>query len=1054
MQLSEKPFRMLPSNVRPWRAATVPAPQEILDLVSRFEEQYDSYRLPSYGETALRREFLDPFLKALGWDIDNNQGYAEAYKDVVHEDSIKIGVSTKAPDYSLRIGGIRKFFVEAKKPSVNVGQDASPAFQLRRYAWSAKLPLSIVTDFEEFAVYDCRVRPEKDDKASTARIMYLKYSEYDERWEEISSIFSPEAIRKGSFDKYAESTKKKRGTAEVDDAFLKEIEQWRSDLARNLATRNAELSQRELNFAVQKTIDRIVFLRICEDRGIEVYGGLQSLTSGPKIYARLCELFRKADDRYNSGLFHFTEEKNRNEDPDEWTLSLQIDDRVLKDIIQNLYYPESPYEFSVMPAEILGQVYEQFLGKVIRLTKGHQAKVEDKPEVKKAGGVYYTPKYIVDYIVGQTVGKLLDGKTPHEVAARTKTTWKPAKGGCPLAVLDPACGSGSFLIGAYQYLLDWYRDWYIEHDPAKHKDRIYQTRKDQWRLTTAERKRILLDHIYGVDIDTQAVEVTKLSLLLKVLEGETTESLQRQLRLFRERALPDLADNIKCGNSLIAPDFYHGKQLDLFDEDERLRINVFDWSGKGGFREIMKSGGFDAVIGNPPYIRVSNIDEHLRPYLYKTYEINHRFDIYVVFVRRAIELLSETGQFGFILPNKCFTSDYGESLRSSLSKSKAVTAIVDFGDTQVFAGATIYTCLLFLSKQPHSCVHYVEAETTRTSEQLVVRRQFDVRAERLSEKAWAFVDEKAGQLLDRLRDLPRLGDLCEIKHGLQTGMDAVFLLTRVSGEPDDNTITVTSAADPEPFTIETAAVRRVVKGAVDLRRYYIESSQRYVLFPYIVQDDAEIIEPREFSTQLPLAWSYLNRHAKRLRDKKKPGEWYAFRRRNYDLRDGTPRLLVPSISRRACFVSDPRGDYHFVGSGGGGGGGYGVYPRNKTMSLSFLLGVLNSSFLDWLAKLSNSRFGNGYYSFNRQYIEPLPICAKANGEPLHERIHGRIVILVEQMLTLHEARRSAMTAHHKTSIQRQIDATDAEIDQLVYELYGLTTEEIRIVEEATNPPAK
>ncbi|NQV25560.1 MAG: N-6 DNA methylase, partial [Rhodopirellula sp.] len=436
-------------NVTSWETNRVGAPKEILDLVNRFREQYDSYRLPSYGETELRREFIDPFFKTLGWDIDNEQGYAEAYKDVVHEDSIKIGISTKAPDYSFRIGGVRKFFIEAKKPSVNIGQDVSPAFQLRRYGWSAKLPLSILTDFEEFAVYDCRVRPDKNDKASTARIMYLNYEDYEDRWDEIAAIFSPDAIRKGSFDRYAESTKKKRGTAEVDNAFLKEIEQWRSDLARNLAARNSELSQRELNFAIQKTIDRIIFLRICEDRGIEIYGGLQKLTSGPGIYPRLCELFRKADDRYNSGLFHFTREKHRHEDPDEWTLSLQIDDRVLKDIIRKLYYPESPYEFSVLGSDILGQVYEQFLGKVIRLTKGHQARVEDKPEVKKAGGVYYTPTYIVDYIVEQTVGKLLEGKMPHEVAARTEKTWKPAKQGRPLTVLDPACGSGSFLIGAY-----------------------------------------------------------------------------------------------------------------------------------------------------------------------------------------------------------------------------------------------------------------------------------------------------------------------------------------------------------------------------------------------------------------------------------------------------------------------------------------------------------------------------------------------------------------------------------------------------------------------------
>jgi len=320
---------------------------------------------------------------------------------------IKVGGFTKAPDYCFRIGGVRKFFLEAKKPSVNIKYDIHPAFQLRRYAWSAKLPLSILTDFEELAVYDCRPRPVKTDKASTARIMYLTFKEYIDRWDDIASVFGREQILKGSFDKYVETKKAKKGTAEVDTAFLKEIETWRLLLARNIALRNPALSQHELNFAVQQTIDRIIFLRICEDRGVEEYNRLLGVVNGTNVYKRLCAHFKHADEKYNSGLFHFSREQGR-ESPDELTLNLAVDDKPLKDIIKSLYYPDCPYEFSVLPADILGQVYEQFLGKVIRLTKGHHAVVEDKPEVKKAGGVYYTPTYIVDYIVQNTVGTLLE----------------------------------------------------------------------------------------------------------------------------------------------------------------------------------------------------------------------------------------------------------------------------------------------------------------------------------------------------------------------------------------------------------------------------------------------------------------------------------------------------------------------------------------------------------------------------------------------------------------------------------------------------------------------
>ncbi len=548
----------------------MPIPATVLALIERFSRHIDVYKRGGYNETQVRVEYIDPLLAALGWDVHNQKGYAEAYKEVVHEDAVRMGGVTKAPDYSFRIGGSRKFFLEAKKPSVDIKNDIHPAFQVRRYAWSAKLPLSILTDFEEFAVYDCRQKPDKSDSAAVGRVHYLRYTDYAERWDEIAEIFSQEAILTGSFDKYVESHKSKRGTAEVDAAFLQEIERWRELLARNIALRNPAIGQRELNFAVQQTIDRLIFLRICEDRGVEAYATLMGLQNDTQVYARLVERFRQADARYNSGLFHFEDEKGREGHPDRLTPGLTIDDKVLKDILKNLYYPDSPYEFSVLPADILGQVYEQFLGKVIRLTPGHQAKVEEKPEVRKAGGVYYTPTYIVDYIVQQTVGRLVEGKRPG-----------PRGGVSRLRIVDPACGSGSFLIGAYQFLLDWHLAQYLADGPEqwaeKSNPQLYPTERGEWRLTIDERKRILLNNLYGVDIDPQAVKVTKLSLLLKVLEGESEQTLNPQLELLPDRVLPDLARNIRCGNSLIGPDFYEGQQLALLDEEESYRLNVFEW---------------------------------------------------------------------------------------------------------------------------------------------------------------------------------------------------------------------------------------------------------------------------------------------------------------------------------------------------------------------------------------------------------------------------------------------------------------------------------------------
>jgi hypothetical protein len=646
------------------------ASKGIIDLVDRFDRNREAYESSGYNETQLRVEFVDPFFKVLGWDMDNTAGYAEIYKDVIHEDAIKVGGATKAPDYSFRIGGMRKFFVETKRPSINIVDDPSPSYQLRRYAWSAKLPLSILTNFEELAVYDCTVKPKITDKASTARIMQFNYGRFEKTWEEISSIFSKDAVLKGSFDRYAAIASRKKGTAGVDSAFLSDIDAWRQSLAQIIALRNPKLTQRELNFAVGKTIDRIIFLRICEDRGIEPNAQLMALQNGANVYQRLIQIYYNADDKYNSGLFHFRKEKDRYEPPDDLTLNLTIDDKPLKEIFKSLYYPESPYEFSVLPADILGQIYEQFLGKVISLTPGHRAKVEEKPEVKKAGGVYYTPTYIVDYIVKSTVGRLLEGKKPG-----------PRGNASNLRILDPACGSGSFLIGAYQYLLDWHHNRYIGDDPEKwakgRNPALYQVVRGEWRLTTAERKRILLNNIYGVDIDPQAVEVTKLSLLLKVLEGENEQTLANQMRLFHERALPDLGNNIKCGNSLVGPDFYDNHQLGFFDDEERYRVNVFAWEKE--FPEIFKNGGFDTVIGNPPWGADFTVQE--QQYLREFYQVaqGSNIDSYAVFIECSLNHLRNSGLLGYITPDTFLRKDDHLLTRKLLLEKTLVHELIETG---------------------------------------------------------------------------------------------------------------------------------------------------------------------------------------------------------------------------------------------------------------------------------------------------------------------------------------------------------------------------------------
>ncbi|HRR88996.1 MAG TPA: Eco57I restriction-modification methylase domain-containing protein, partial [Methanoculleus sp.] len=813
----------------------VACPDAIRLLVERFDYHRQAYHRGQYNETQLRREFIDPFFRALGWDVDNQKGHSEAYKEVAHEDPIRIRGQTNFLDYSFRIGGVRKFIVEAKKPSVKIRDDTESALQLRRYAWNAGLKLSILTNFEEFAVYDCTKPIRKGDTAGTARIGYITYREYPEQWGWIAKIFSRECILKGAFDKFADSETDKKGTMGVDEAFLADIEAWRDILARNIALRNPEIAVDELNLAVQRTIDRIIFLRICEDRGIEPYGTLQELLSGDRVYQRLCDLFRHADDRYNSGLFHFEEEPGRNEPPDTLTLSLAIDDDVLKTIIRRLYYPESPYEFSAIPAEILGQIYEQFLGKVIRLTEGHRAKVEEKPEVRKAGGVFYTPTYIVDYIVRQTVGEVVRGKTPKEVS--------------DITILDPACGSGSFLLGAYQFLLNWHRDWYIEHlvpvikekgatssevrallpparEGAQRRGRrgasgqhlpIYKAAngtdsrvRSDWRLTTAERKRILLNNIYGVDIDQQAVEVTKLSLLLKVLEDESEETVSRQLTLFAERALPSLHDNIKCGNSLVGSDIYDNLAV-LPGIEERKRINAFDWERE--FAGVMQRGGFDVVIGNPPYVRQETLGHEFKEYAKQHYAVYHGVaDLYTYFIEKGVSLLRPGGQFGYIVANKWLRANYGKPLRRWL-KERRIEEIVDFGDLPVFQGVTTYPCIIRVSHgTPRETFPVTEVASLDFSDlsEYVRESSFLVRQDDLDEEGWSLVDEQTGALLKKIlgAGVP-LGEYVQgkIYRGVLTGLNKAFV---IDAETRDRLI----AEDPR-----SAEVIKPFLAGRDVKRY-------------------------------------------------------------------------------------------------------------------------------------------------------------------------------------------------------------------------------------------
>ena len=993
-------------------------------LTDLFERNRKQYNTSAYDEANTRTDFIDKFFELLGWDIRNEQGYSEQYREVVREDKVRINGNVKAPDYAFRIGGVRKFFVEAKKPSVNIKDELEPAFQVRRYGYTAKLPLCILTNFAEFAVYDTRIKPSPSDKPDTARIFCRSYLEYHKYFDFIFNTFSKEAILKGSFDSYIQENKNKKGTSEVDKELLKLIEGWRTDIAKNIALRNPSLNIYHLNTAVQKIIDRIIFLRIAEDKEMEDYGLLQKITESGAVYQKLQSIFDEANKKYNSGLFK----------PHDWLRSLIIDDAVLSFIINGLYYPECPYEFSILPVEILGNIYEQFLGKIIKFRNvkgGHTALIEEKPDVKKAGGVYYTPQYIVRYIVENTLGVKIKGQSPDAIAQ--------------LKVVDPACGSGSFLVEAYQQLLNYHLDYYSsekQREQALKNSRIYETGKNVYKLTIEEKQRILLNNIYGVDIDGQAVEVTKLSLYLKLLENEGSETKDRgQLFKFSDmKLLPSLDSNIKCGNSLVGSDYYNEKDVSLFDDEAMRKINTFDWDKE--FPEVFAQGGFDCVIGNPPYVKeYTNRDcfEGLRTH--PCYQ--GKMDLWYFFGYQGIVFLKDDGLIGFIAPNNWITNAGASIFRNFILNNARILQYVDFGNYKVFENASIQTMIYIMQKKkdaenyavPYSRLNNEHSAVSEvidflTNDNKGVNTRFIARIEKSQciDNYILFLNPKIAEVLNKLQaagntffekdeiiqGIVAPQDFCNEKSAATLGNTAlqgtgIFNITTEEYEalqllPEEKTLV-------KPFYTSS-----------ELRRYFGNAKNTL----WVIYTDSQF-KNKAAMKPYPHLKAHLDRFAKVITSDNKP---YGLHRARDEQFFKGEKIVSLRKTAEPCFTYT---DFDCYVSQS--------YNVIKTIrfNLKFLTALLNSNVIKFWLRHKGKMQGNNF-QVDKEPLLAIPLISVSSEE------QAPFIALADQMLETQGRLQQALSDEDKKLLEQRAAVIDKQIDKAVYQLYGLTEDEVKIVE--------
>jgi len=1006
----------------------------VVDLVEKFHKnRHEFIRSGStYNETQLRNDYLNRFLQALGWDVFNDRGFSQHLREVIQEQVVEEdeGDTTwKKPDYTLRFRGKRRFFVEAKKPSVNIESLKQPAFQLRRYGWSAKLPISILTNFEKLAIYDCRFTPDPSDDAKIARLKVYDYTEYADKFDEIHDQISRESVHSGVFDQIFEIDEERVGTQYFDGFFLAQIEKWRETLAKDIALQNPQLSSQELNFLVQQIINRIIFLRICEDRELEKYKNLESV----KEYDALKQMFIDADKKYNSDLFDFVEDK--------LSMEISIDSGAIVGIFKELYYPNSPYIFSVVDSNILGQIYELFLGKEIVVDNEKNVEIIEKPEVLESKGVIPTPEFIVDSIVRRTLESLCDGKSPTEIST--------------IRIADIACGSGMFLLSAFDFLMNWHLEWYIMDGVEKHQGKLYRS-NDGWTLSLSEKERILLNNIYGVDIDAQAVEVTRFGLLLKILENETSATIDAFLEKTGDKALPKLNYNIQLGNSLVDHGYFEYDKAAVKSTELVEKIKPFSWENSLG--TVMDEGGLDLVIGNPPYIRIQNMEkyspEEVRYYRSKSspYESKRgNIDKYYLFLERGIHLLKESGYLGYIVPHKFFVLKSAKNLRRLISSGKYVKEIVHFHAQQVFGKkTTTYTCIFIQSKRGEDqfeVEHVTDIRDWRLGKGCESRTHS---ANVLSEKPWVFVAPRVKDLFERIKkeNPTKLEDVCSVFVGLQTSADRIYLLTPID-EDEQYALFTDLKGDAED--VEKSILRPLLLD-LELEPFGKPKPNAYIIFPYKIQDNKAVLySMEEMETRFPKCWKYLNKHKQLLippnRDVSGYTEdsWYRFgRSQSLTKFDGEPKLIWPVLSREPCYVYD---DSNILITGGGNGPYYALKMKSKTdLSLYYIQSVLSHPVIEALVKPSSSVFRGDYYSHGKQFIQRIPIPRIEFTEEKQKEKHDEIVELAKQLTQAVLDEKNATNPHQRDVYTRQKLALKSKVDSLVGELYVVTEQDLKEIE--------
>jgi len=893
---------------------------EVEQLVERFASLSDKNRR-TYNEAATRQEFILPLFHALGWDTRNAREVAPEEK-----------VSRGRVDFAFRLDGIPRFFLETKKIPEDLS-DPRWAKQAITYSWLKGVTWAVLSDFEEVKVFNAEWQ-----EPIPARAIFkdLHWQEYLDRFDDLM-LLSREAIREGAIDREAEQVGKKVRKTSVDRKLFEDLANWRHELFRHLRPYNPLWTIEQIDEAVQRILNRLIFIRVVEDRLIEEPRLIPLLREwqdqGHKgdLVRKLSGLFRELDEIYNARLFapHFSE-------------SAECEPAPYIQIIEGLH--DLPggygfYDFSAIGADVLGTIYEQYLGYVAQDPLATE--VVSKWGKRKKQGIYYTPRFVVKYIVQNTLGRMLE------------------EGGLDLAlnikVLDPACGSGSFLIEAFDML-----DTFVAHERG-------EIPGENPEADAARRRYILAHNLYGVDLDAQAVEITRLNLWLRAVN--------------KKGSLPVL-DNVRQGNSLIDDSVVGGE-------------NAFQWEEE--FPEVMRRGGFDVVIGNPPYGIV--FDQTEKEYLETAYPAFQRNnDRFVAFIDKSIGLLKTGGAFSFIVPNTFLRGPYFDGLKRRILETTCVVEIVDFGILEVFEDPNVFTAILILQKLKPSLEgrssQYISVSSLDDFPRHIVLHTLS--QSQLQSLNWAL----SGQLSRRLAE--QCVSLEELAFVKDVGLN---YWTQGRGKVRGGSIAERVLYEGKR---ENANDIPYIKGR-DIDRYHLEFCNRWVRADYQNRLNPDV-DTFRFSPEF-------------LQVEKK----LIYRQ--------TSSGLIATIDVNGFLVDKT---LHTV-----------IWKNvDNRMALEFLLGLFNSKLFSFLYNDMAQEEDRVFAQVKIFRVKRLPICTINFDDLTDVARHDHMVEMVKQMLSLKQeyAAAEARLEDRRHDLARQIERLDAWIDELVYELYGLSDDEVALVE--------